>query len=321
VAEHDRGAAAAPARHGPRAADAPDAHVARGDAPGAFDRDTALNPITVEPGPDRAGSGVSFAAQLAPDWCINGRPHGGYMAAILLRALTHALDEPDRAPRSLTIHYARPPSHGPVRIYTATQRMGGSLSTLSARMEQGGELVALALCAFSLARASLEVAELPMPDVAGADPARRSDEQVSARIERGHAPAFMRKLVLQPRGGATPFAGSDQPLESCAWLGLAEAARPLDAVALALFSDAHFPTPFARLTQPAGAPTIDLTVHFRAADALRRHADTDDLCLTRFRSRVIHEGFFEEDGVIWGADGTVLAQSRQLALLLAREPG
>jgi acyl-CoA thioesterase len=280
-----------------------------------------VNPITVEPGVDGTGPDVSFAAQLAPEWCINGRPHGGYMAAILLRALTHAVDEPDRAPRSLTIHYARPPSAGPVRIYTATQRMGGSLSTLSARMEQHGELVALALCAFSLARASLEVAELPMPDVSGLDPARRSDDDVSARIERGQAPAFMRKLVLQPRGGAVPFAGSDQPLESCAWLGLAEAARPLDALALALFSDAHFPTPFARLTEPAGAPTIDLTVHFRAADALRRGADSDTLCLTRFRSRVIHEGFFEEDGVIWGADGTVLAQSRQLALLLARAPG
>jgi hypothetical protein len=32
---------------------------------------------------------------------------------------------------------------------------------------------------------------------------------------------------------------------------------------------------------------------------------------------VIHEGFFEEDGVIWDADGTVLGQSRQLALLIA----
>ena len=33
-------------------------------------------------------------------------------------------------------------------------------------------------------------------------------------------------------------------------------------------------------------------------------------------TRVIHEGFFEEDGVIWASGGTVLAQSRQLAIVL-----
>ncbi len=38
-------------------------------------------------------------------------------------------------------------------------------------------------------------------------------------------------------------------------------------------------------------------------------------------TRVIHEGFFEEDGVIWAADGTVLAQSRQLGLVLPRGTG
>jgi hypothetical protein len=30
----------------------------------------------------------------------------------------------------------------------------------------------------------------------------------------------------------------------------------------------------------------------------------------------VHEGFFEEDGLIWAADGTVLAQSRQLGVVI-----
>jgi len=44
--------------------------------------------------------------------------------------------------------------------------------------------------------------------------------------------------------------------------------------------------------------------------------DPDELCLARFRTRLAHEGFFDESGLIWAQDGTVLAQSRQLALLL-----
>jgi len=35
-----------------------------------------------------------------------------------------------------------------------------------------------------------------------------------------------------------------------------------------------------------------------------------------FRTRVVHEGFLEEDGEIWSRDGRLLAQSRQLAILV-----
>jgi hypothetical protein len=38
-------------------------------------------------------------------------------------------------------------------------------------------------------------------------------------------------------------------------------------------------------------------------------------------TRVVHDGFFEEDGVIWAADGTVLAQSRQLGIVLPPPSG
>ena len=53
----------------------------------------------------------------------------------------------------------------------------------------------------------------------------------------------------------------------------------------------------------------------------RRRHDPGELCFARFRSGLIHEGFFEEDGVIWASDGTVLAQSRQLGIVLPRPIG
>jgi hypothetical protein len=64
------------------------------------------------------------------------------------------------------------------------------------------------------------------------------------------------------------------------------------------------------------SPTIDLTIHFRVPMPRAPDPDPDELCLARFRTRLVHEGFFDEDGVIWAKDGTVLAQSRQLAILL-----
>ena len=42
----------------------------------------------------------------------------------------------------------------------------------------------------------------------------------------------------------------------------------------------------------------------------------DDWYLVTFSSRLSAEGFAEEDGELWSRDGRLLAQSRQLALVL-----
>ena len=59
------------------------------------------------------------------------------------------------------------------------------------------------------------------------------------------------------------------------------------------------------------APTIDLTVHFRVSLPL-----DDTLLLGRFRNSLVRDGFFDEDGELWLGDGTLVAQSRQLGLLI-----
>ena len=42
----------------------------------------------------------------------------------------------------------------------------------------------------------------------------------------------------------------------------------------------------------------------------------DDWVLVVFRSTVASDGFIEEDGELWSRDGRLLAQSRQLAVVL-----
>jgi acyl-CoA thioesterase len=202
-----------------------------------------------------------------------------------------------------------------VSVEVTIEREGRSLSTLSARMQQDGKLVALALAAFSVAWDAPEIAELALPDVAPPDAQRRSAIPLFAG-----APPFTSHLIVQPRIGVVPFQGSDAPMEIGSWLGLAEA-RPIDALSLAFFSDALFSPPFIRLTEPSTTPTIDLTIHFRTPLPRVAEPDAEELCFARFRTGLVHDGFFEEDGVIWAADGSVLAQSRQLAIVLPRPIG
>jgi acyl-CoA thioesterase len=286
-------------------------------APTTFDRDTAVRRVDEQSADGGRAAEVGFTADISPDWRAGRGPHGGYLAAILLRALIETIADPLRSPRSLTIHYARAPKPEPVSIRVVLEREGRSLSTLSARMEQDGALIALALAAFSVPWSAPEIADLKVPDVAPVEAGRE------AGTLRSHgAPPFTSHIVLQPRIGTFPFTGSEQPMEIGGWLGLAEP-RPIDALSLAFFSDALFSPPFVRLTQPATSPTIDLTIHFRTALAPAGSAgerDPNELCFARFSTGLLHEGFFEEDGVIWAADGTVLVQSRQLAIMMPLTP-
>jgi acyl-CoA thioesterase len=260
-----------------------------------FETDTAVA---------RAGDGA-WAANVSSQWSVPRGPNGGYIAAIVLRAMEAELADPARAPRSLTLHYLRPPSEGPCEVHVTVERAGRTLSSLNARMIQDGRLMVVALGAFSrdfptaadyatAAPGAAPAGELhTVPDVPGVFP-------------------IARRVALAPRFGPAPFSGGDEATVG-GWLRLAEP-RVADAAAVAFYTDAWLPSPFARLTAPAPAPTIDLTIHFRARLPHPAMAPGDPV-LARFRSTTSRDGFFEEDGEIWAPDGTLLAQSRQLAIL------
>ena len=264
----------------------------------SFDDDTALRPL---------GDGA-FEGAVVDGWDTPRGPLGGYVMAIVLRGLELAVDDPERMVRSLTMSFLRPPTAGPVTVRATVERAGRSLSTVSGRLEQDGRLMGLALGAFSKPWESPLLDDAPMPDVgaAGRPRARRSASC------QAPPPAFLERLSMQRRFGELPFSRADRA-ETGGWLGLREE-RPVDSLAVVVLADAWFPAPWPRLRALAPAPTIDLTVHFRAPLPL-----DDGLLLGRFRTKLVRDGFFEEDGELWAADGTLVAQSRQLGLLLGAE--
>jgi len=117
-------------------------------------------------------------------------------------------------------------------------------------------------------------------------------------------------MVFQRRFGELPFTSAAEGLVG-GWLGITESDRPIDALAIAILADAWFPAPWPRLPEFAPAPTIDLTIHFRSPLPAQ-----GPLLLGRFVTSYVRDGFFEEDGELWSPDGTLVAQSRQLGLLL-----
>jgi acyl-CoA thioesterase len=263
-----------------------------------FDRDTAAVPL----------GGGRFRVQIDPGWWVVRGPNGGYVAALLLRAMQDCIGDAQRAPRSLTVHYTLPPDAGPAEIETRIERSGRSLSTVTARMRQGERLLAVAIAAFSRPRDAPSFQEETMPRA----PAPEECPVLGTRIPI-HQRYEQRQAV-----GTPPFAGAASARVG-GWIKLAEDDRPIDAPLVAAFADAWPPSMFARMRPEEagthGIPTVDLTVHFRASLPLPGMR-ADDYVLVAFHSSYADEGFVEEDGEIWSRDGRLLAQSRQLALLL-----
>src|SRR5680860_1311339 len=77
-----------------------DSQIERDAPPTDFDRATAVTPL---------GDG-RFAGEVEDGWGAPPGPNGGYLAAIVTRALQHELaPSGDRQLRTLAVHYLRPP--------------------------------------------------------------------------------------------------------------------------------------------------------------------------------------------------------------------
>ena len=265
-----------------------------------LDEATALRPV----------GGGRYEGEVDGRWWTPRGPLGGYVMALAMRALTLSVNNDSRLPRSLTLYFLSSPKAEPIALMPTVQRTGRSMTMASVRMEQDGAPVALGLAAFSGPWPGGTLDELPMPDVE--PPAPRSEAR--QHLDEAPRPPFRELLVMQRRFGAPFFTRADHA-ETGGWLGLREE-RPIDALSLLVLADAWFPAPWPRVDELIPAPTIEMTVYFRAPLPL-----SAPLLLGRFRTGLVRDGFFEETGELWAPDGTLVAQARQLALLLRPAAG
>ncbi|MFF4246632.1 thioesterase family protein [Streptomyces sp. NPDC001822] len=263
-----------------------------------FDRDTA---VTLR------GDGV-YDAELSAGWTIIRAVNGGYLLAILGRALGEALPHPD--PFSVSAHYLTASVPGPAVIRTQVVRTGRTLSTGEASLfqfaEDGSEIERIRVLATygdldgltDEVRTSAEPPVIPpmahcLGPADGPAPIPGSSA-ITERLDIRLDPATIGWAVGAPSGKG----------EMRGWFGLADG-RDADPLSLLLTVDALPPTSF-ELGLKGWTPTIELTTHIRCRPApgpLRVSITTRNLA----------GGFLEEDADVWDSAGRLVAQSRQLA--------
>lgn len=278
------------------AARARDAQATIGDS--EFDRDTE---VTLRE------RGV-YDAELSAGWTIIQAVNGGYLLAMLGRALSDALPHSD--PFSVSAHYLTASAPGPAVIRTQTVRTGRTLSTGQASLfqyaEDGTEVERIRVLATygdldgltDEVRTSAEPPAIPPREDClgpGDGPAPiPGSSAITERLDIKLDPATVGWAVGAPSGKG----------EMRGWFGLADGRDP-DPFSLLLTVDALPPTAF-ELGLKGWTPTIELTTHIRCRPApgpLRVSITTRNLA----------GGFLEEDADVWDSAGRLVAQSRQLA--------
>lgn len=231
--------------------------------------------------------------------------HGGYVAAIALRALADVIGDVEREPRSLTIQLLAPIAIGPLQVTTQPSRVGRSMSAGSVRMEQDGETVAVAVGAFGRPVPSLARRDVAMPDV---PPPEDCDVVVLAPPGAG---SF--KHVAEHRAAAPPLPLSGAAdAELFAWMRMTED-RSLDALSACFLADAAPPALVATMTEFAAIPSAEIALHFAAGGL----AETSSpWLLGAVHNRDAGDGYATEDGELWTPDGQLVVLSRQLRRLL-----
>ncbi|MET9295714.1 thioesterase family protein [Streptomyces sp. NPDC003077] len=266
-----------------------------------FDRDTAV----VRRAPGR------YDTHLSAGWTIVHAVNGGYLLALIGRALADALPHPD--PFTITAHYLTASAPGPAVVRTDTVRTGRTLSTATASLTQlredgtevermrviatYGDLDALPDDVRTTAKppAIPPYEHCPGPDSApGGRPPGVGSTALMDRLDLRLDPATCGWAVGAPSGKG----------EMRGWFGLADGRAP-DALSLLLAVDALPPTAF-EMGLSGWVPTVELTAHIR-------HRPAPGPLRVGITTRNLAGGFLEEDAEVWDSADRLVAQARQLA--------
>jgi acyl-CoA thioesterase len=253
-----------------------------------FDDVTSIRP--------RDDTGV-FDADLHPGWAIGGKPNGGYLLAILGRAACRVVDTSH--PLAISGHYLRAPSAGPAEVHTDVVRHGRRVSTSRATLWQSGKPCIEALVTSGeLHDGAVEWSAGPAPDMPPP-----VDCVASATPEFTVELFDHTELRLDPATAPFPTPSGEPRVRF--WFRLRDGSPP-DVLSLILAVDSGPPTVF-NLAKYGWAPTVELTVLLRGRPA-------PGWLQCEARTRILADGWFDEEASVWDSTGRLVAQSRQLAL-------
>lgn len=258
----------------------------------------------MQPGPDGGWVGHTH-----PGYANMVGPYGGITAATVLQAV---LQHPQRLgdPVALTVNFAGPVGEGPFRLQAQPLRTNRSTQHWLVTQSPTGP------GADGAPATTATVVTAQRRPTWGADgaamPAAAPAEQVLPEKRHPQAPVWLQRYERRPLHGGLPavWDGREGPADSLMWVR-DQPPRPLCFAALAALADSFVPVVWLRRAHRTLIGTVSMTVYFHT-DAATLAAQGDAPLLAQARGQAFHQGFFDHHGLLWSAQGLLLASTQQV---------
>lgn len=246
---------------------------------------------------DTDGDLVTYDVDIDRGWAIGGNPHGGYLMAMVSKAAVDAVGDPHAL--AVSAHFLRPPTGGAAEVRVEVVKRGRTASTARATLWQEDKpRLDMLLTTGRLPEGEPDYAGVPLPDMP-------SPEECRARQETGATIELANHVDVRIDPGTSLTGGDGIPVIR-GWMGFRDG-TDVDVESLLLAVDIAPPT-VAHLGYRGWAPTVELSCLLRAEPA-------PGWLAFEAKATLVRGGWFDEESTVWDADGRVVAQSRQLALV------
>jgi acyl-CoA thioesterase len=281
---------------------------------GVDDGDTATTGPSLEPGPRRAVPLVATAltaigrsryqAVLPEDWVALQGVHGGFVAALAVRAVQAALDDPTRTLRAATFGLLRGLRPELATFHIEEIRVGRALATYHVTVTQDdGPPSMVARCHLSPPWDGTTFSDLRPPTL--------TPPADAVRLTTPNHVGHVHHLPTMVHPNTTMFAGAPH----ARWLAWTRPTEPdhIDSAWLTMLGDYFPPAVSVRNTGPSRAVTIEYGIQIHTSAPTVPLAPDEDLTCEMHTTHAA-EGFAIEDGTIWTPQGTLVATTRQTRL-------
>jgi hypothetical protein len=246
----------------------------------------------------------TFAATLSSSWTVGGKPHGGFLMALLARAAVAAAGggAPVADPLSVSTQFLRAPEAGPVLLRTEVRKNGRQTTVVRVSLEQRGQ---------SCVEGVVTTGRLPRERAAWSDLPNQPAEPPGNALDIAALPmASVFRLTegcdirIDPNGAGFLHGQTNDPPRLRLW------ARPrneqVDPMFALLVGDISPPVTF-NLGRFGWSPTVQLT-------ALLRSRPAPGWLRVQIDCKAVHGPWFDADATVVDSTGRLICQARQLSL-------
>ena len=250
------------------------------------------------------------------NYFVGNTPHGGYLMALMHKALTNVL--PHSTAISSSVQYLDRIDAKPFELEVDVFKKSRGSSSGIVKLKQDNKICTTftGTCSDFEFMKGYDDLQKPLPKIFNDSNKKDYVNMNYDKISKGFTPAFIQQLecLIHPDHAwwnrEAKQNNQDNEARCSAFLEM-EGGKP-DQFCLSFYSDILPPVVSNKYGPLGWIPTITLTTHIR-------QLPTTSEVYADFKASDINKGYFEQDCNIWDLDGNLVASSRQLTRILKSE--